>query len=92
MKNQANASKTDVNGNNSESNGHFLDDKGFVFIDDNNRPYWVRMWGESPWLFYWHADKRWVSFRELSGNDVLKFSANKLPNEQAEMYHSFVEV
>jgi hypothetical protein len=62
-----------------------LDEKGFVFLDDNNRPYKCCMWGDGPWLFYWHADGHWVSLKPVSQFQVWHFPHN-LTDEQQEMY------
>lgn len=40
-----------------------LDEKGFVFLDDNGKPFWCRLWEGEAWMFYWHPDKRWVSIK-----------------------------
>jgi len=58
-----------------------LDEKGYVFVDDNSEP----------WIFYWHPDKRWVSLRRISGPDVMAFGQNKLSDEHAEIYHELNE-
>lgn len=64
-----------------------LDENGFVFIDDNSRPFWCRMWGDAPWFFYWNGDKRWVSLRQVNQTEVWLANEKKIPQEQAEMYH-----
>lgn len=63
-----------------------LDKKGFVFLDNSNRPYRCAMWGNEPWLFYWHPDKKWVSLRTVSQFEVWTFQSHELPKEQQEMY------
>lgn len=62
-----------------------LDEKGFIFLDDADRPYWCRMWGDSPWLFYWHPDYKWVSLRQLSQTDIWRFPHN-LSEEEQQIY------
>ncbi len=64
-----------------------LDEKGFVFIDDKNMPYWVAMRYEKPMLAYWHADKRWVNLRELNGGEVMLMNQKAISEEYAEIYH-----
>ncbi len=59
----------------------------FVFIDDKSQPYYVRMWGNDPWLFYWHPDKKWVSLRKLGQVEIWQMAARALPTEQAKLYH-----
>ncbi len=65
-----------------------LDEKGFVFIDDNNKPYWCRMWGDEPWFMYWHeGQKSWVSLRKVSQQEIWFAHALKIPDDQAQVYH-----
>ncbi|QMW06336.1 hypothetical protein [Spirosoma foliorum] len=64
-----------------------LDEKGFVFLDGGNRPYWIRLWDGEPWLFYWHADNSWVSLRKTNQNEIWQASQVRLPDEKAELYH-----
>ena len=59
---------------------------GRVFLDSASRPYWVRMWEGSPWLFYWHADNNWVSLREVSTMETIGFPDNLSEKEQ-DLYH-----
>lgn len=62
-----------------------LDEKGFIFLDDNSKPYLCRMWHKRPWLFYWHPDNQWVSLRLLTQSDVWSFPRN-LTEEQQQYY------
>ncbi len=62
-----------------------LGEKGFVFLDDTNRPIWCRMWGENPWLFYWHPDKKFVSLRQVTQADIFNFPDN-LSEEEQQIY------
>jgi len=64
-----------------------LDEKGFVFIDGNGLPFHVRMWGGTPWLFYWHPDNKWVSLCEINQNEIWIFNENAISKKQAEVYH-----
>lgn len=64
-----------------------LDEKGFVFIDENHTPFHVRMWGENAWLFRWHPDGMWVSMRTVTQGEVFSMSPNKLSPEEAQKYH-----
>lgn len=59
-----------------------LDEKGFVFLDDTNRPYLCAMWNDSPWLFYWHPDNHWVSLRPVTQAEIFGFPNNLTPGEQ----------
>jgi hypothetical protein len=65
----------------------------FVFIDDKNDPYYVRMWGTPAraWLFYWHPDKKWVSLRKLGQMEIWQMAAKALRPEQAKLYHDLAE-
>jgi hypothetical protein len=62
-----------------------LDEKGFVFLDDARRPFKCAMWGGDPWLFYWHADKKWVSLRKVTQAEVWGFPDN-LSQEHQDLY------
>lgn len=65
-----------------------LDEKGFVFIDGNSRPYWCRMYGDAPWFMYWHeAQKSWVTYRQVNQAEVWQAHQMAIPDEHAEMYH-----
>lgn len=64
-----------------------LDERGFVFIDENSRPFWVCLYEETPFMFYWHPDGKWVTYRQVSQGDVWQFSHKKLTNDQADLYH-----
>jgi hypothetical protein len=67
---------------------NLLDEKGFVFIDDLNRPYWVAMWCDKAMIFYWHeAQKSWVTLREATQIDVWEMEQKKISEEYAEIYH-----
>lgn len=64
-----------------------LDEKGFVFLDDRNAPYQVRMWDGKPWLCYWNeAYKCFTSLRPVSQAEILQFSKHRLPQDQADLY------
>lgn len=64
-----------------------IDEKGFVFLDLNSRPYLVRRWGDGVWIFYWHKDRHWVSLRQLASPEIVAMFDRKLPPERAELYH-----
>ena len=65
-----------------------LDEKGFVFLDGNNRPYWCRMYGGNPWYMYWHeGQKSWVTLRRVNGSEVMIAHVKALPEYMAEIYH-----
>jgi hypothetical protein len=69
-----------------------LDEKGFVFIDDNSRPYWCRMWGDEPWFMYWNdGQKSWVTLRRANQTDIWMANEKKIPDEQAQIYHDLHE-
>lgn len=63
-----------------------LNEKGFVFLDSKNDPYFCRMWGGSAWLFYWHSNNCWVSLREVSQMEVWNMPS-PLDSDEANMYH-----
>lgn len=64
-----------------------LDEKGFVFLDSKGDPYYCRMWGESPWLFYWHPDNHWVSLREVTQMEIWHMPV-PLSSDEADLYHN----
>lgn len=68
-----------------------LTEKGFVFIGDDSKPYWCRMQGGVPWVFYWHADNRWVSLKQVNQTYVWLAANTALTEEKAEMYHKLNE-
>lgn len=59
---------------------------GRIFLDEANRPYWVRLWEGKPWLFYWHPDNKWVSLREVFTAETMGFPDNLSEAEQ-DLYH-----
>ena len=66
-----------------------LNEKGFVFIDKNDRPYWCRIYGEKPWFMYWHdGQSSWVTLREVNQMDIFIAYESKISNAQAEIYHN----
>ena len=68
-----------------------LDEKGFVFVS-NGIAYQVRMWGDCPWLCYWHEyQKCFVTQRALNQTEVWQLSSMKLPEEQANIYFDKLE-
>ena len=69
-----------------EKNKKILDEKGFIFLDVENRPYLCRIWEGEPWLFYWHCENHWVSYRKVNQNDIDLFPRN-LTKEEQEIYH-----
>lgn len=58
----------------------------FVFLDSDSVPYRVKKWGDKPWLFYWRENRGWVSLREASEADILRFQVCALPQEKADLY------
>jgi hypothetical protein len=64
-----------------------LDKKGFVFLDMDNRPFRCAMWGDEPWLFYWHDhQKAWVFLRPVPQSEVWNFPRN-LTQKQQDLYY-----
>ena len=65
-----------------------LDENGFVFLDDNNRPYWIAMRYGEPIIAYWHeGNKSWVNLRKATQSDIWMGNKRALPDDQAEIYH-----
>lgn len=65
-----------------------LDEKGFVFIGNDQKPYWCRTYDKEAWLLWWHPDKKWVTKRKVSQSEVWLFNEGALPNEEAQLYHN----
>ncbi len=59
-----------------------LDEKGFIFLDQLNRPYRCCMYQGEPWLFYWHPDKKWVTCRTVTQTDIFLMPHNLTEKEQ----------
>lgn len=64
----------------------------FVFLDNHSRPYLIREWGGDLWVFYWHADKKWVSLRNVDASEARGMKLLALPPEQAELYDDAVAI
>lgn len=62
-------------------------EQGFVFLDDKSDPYYLKWWGNSPWLFYWHVGKTWVSLRPADWENIAEMLSRALPPEEADLYH-----
>ncbi len=63
-----------------------LDEKGFVFLDGNNRPFLCAKWTDGrSWLFYWHADRHWVSLRPTNQTEIWQMPKN-LSDEHQQVY------
>lgn len=76
--------------NDKSTEGHSVDSSSlldFVFLDDANRPYRVKLYGGEPWLFYWHPDGKWVTLRQVTQSEIWQWHARRLPDEQAELYN-----
>lgn len=64
-----------------------LTEKGFVFLDEEDKPFYCRMWGKDAWLFYWiDSQKKWVSLRKITRDEIWNFSLGRLKNKDAEIY------
>lgn len=63
-----------------------LDERGFVFLDRFMRPVWCALYHGSPWLFWWHPDRHWVTMREVTQDEVFLLPRNLSAAEQ-DMYH-----
>jgi hypothetical protein len=60
-----------------------LDEKGFVFLDHFDNPYWCRVYGGEAWFMYWHDDGKWVTGcraekEKVEGAFSLKLTEEKL--------------
>jgi hypothetical protein len=62
-----------------------LDEKGWIFLDDNHRPFLCALWGERAWLFYWHTEGHWVSLRPVTQMEIWTFPRN-LTEIQQQLY------
>lgn len=59
-----------------------LDERGFIFLDANSQPYWCRIWGGAPWLFYLDSGNMWVSVRRVTQMDIWSYPHNLSENQQ----------
>lgn len=60
-----------------------LDEKGFIFLDEADKPYLCRMIEDAPWLCYWHeGNKCFVTLREVNQTDIWNFPKNLTEQEQ----------
>ena len=65
-----------------------LDEKGFVFIGSDGKPYWCRIYGEVPWFMYWHeSQKSWVTLQQVNTAQIMFAYENKLSDKDAQIYH-----
>lgn len=65
-----------------------LDEKGFVFIGNGDKPYWCRIWCEEPIILYWNEGQNsWVVFGKTNDSEIEQLSKRKISDEQAEIYH-----
>jgi len=67
--------------------GNILDEKGFVFMGNDNKPYWCKMNGDQPWFFYWDGDG-WVSLKAVLSIDIAISNKQRITDEEAEKYHT----
>lgn len=63
-----------------------INGKGVVFLDSLQRPYLLKNWGGRVWLFAWHPDNHWVSYRELKENEIFMIP-NNLTQAEQDRYH-----
>ena len=64
-----------------------LDEIGFVFLGGDGKPYWMRLQGGDPWIYYWHADKRWVSMKRSNQSEIWMANERKMSDSDAKIYH-----
>ena len=67
--------------------------KDFVVIVGNGtrtEPRRVRLSGDQYWLYYWHADKKWVTLCRIFQHEVDILFDAKLPADQAKLYEAGV--
>lgn len=64
-----------------------LDEKGFVFIGADGKPYWCKMSEGDPWFYWWHPDNLWVTYKRVNQLEVWLAHEQAIPAEQASLYH-----
>ena len=64
-----------------------LDSRGFIFLDDHNRPFRCSADNDQPWLYYWHPNNNWVTLRPVTQAEIRSFPRNLTEVEQ-DMYRS----
>ncbi len=69
-----------------------LDEKGFVFIGNDGKPYWIALYHGTPWIFYWHIhNKAWVTLRQTNQMEIWQSSPHAMPDDHAQHYHDLNE-
>lgn len=65
-----------------------LDEKGFVFIGKNGKPYLCRMYYDHPWFMFWNdGESTWVTLKEVNQNEIWQARETMMPQEEADLYH-----
>ncbi len=66
-----------------------LDEKGFVFIGNDEKPYRCRIYCDEAWIMYWHeGNKAWVTLKKVNQSEIWGATEKKIPDEQAQIYHN----
>ena len=66
----------------------------FVLLDACGTPYYVAPWGKNAvwFVFYWHADKRWVTYRKVTdATELESYRRYAISDEMAQPYHDLHE-
>ena len=64
-----------------------VDERGFVFIGDDGRPYWCALHCGEPWLFWWHPDRHWVTLHPVTKMYVWALPRT-LTDHEEDVYHA----
>lgn len=70
-------------------NAKEIDEKGFVFIGNDKKPYWCRMYCGNPWFMYWNNG--WVTLKQVTQMEVWDAYFEHISDEDAEKYHRINE-
>ena len=65
-----------------------LDTVGFVIIDANHRPFWIKIYHGKPRMFIWlDKAKKWVTGHPFDETKIPVWRQHAIPQEHADIYH-----
>lgn len=65
-----------------------LDKTGFVIIDANNQPFWIKEMHGKPRLLKWLENRKmWVTGGKLDESKISAWSESAIPQDHAMVYH-----
>ena len=65
-----------------------VDAKGFVYLDGDGWPFFIRLWGKEAWLFIWFKRKqKWKELRRATNDDMKMWYDKRLSDHEADEWH-----